>query len=234
MATKTKWNEDFLAGLQRKQTNRVVLLYSSGLDSTATALVLKEQGYDVFPLFVYYGQTSGEAESKLVNEGAARIGLNPVQTIDISNILDLCSGKLTGGVSISDSDAWLPARNTLFLVLAGMYAQTIDADAISIGYGLHGNFVYADNMLVHHQLLEIALTFSLVRELKVLLPIKHLDKRQILEIVKDRGLLDLSISCWNAKLRDGQVIPCGECVNCIEKNTALEQMEVKDGLEGLT
>lgn len=231
MATKTKWNEDFLEGLQRQQTNRVVLLYSSGLDSTATALVLKEQGYEVFPLFIHYGQTNHEAEAKFVKEGAARMGLNPVRMVDMLSVLELCSGNLTGGISISDTDAWLPARNSLFLVLAGMYAQTIDADAISIGYGLHGNFVYADNMLVHHQLIEAVLTFSLVRELKVLLPIKHLSKRQILEIVKSRGLLDVSVSCWNAKLQDGQVIPCGDCVNCIEKNAALEEMEVKDGLD---
>ena len=234
MTTKNKWNGDFLEGLQRQQTKRVVLLYSSGLDSTATALVLKEQGYEVFPLFIHYGQTSDEAETKFVKEGAARIGLNPIRMVDMLSVLELCSGKLTGGISISDADAWLPARNTLFLVLAGMYAQMIDADAISIGYGLHGNFVYADNMLVHHQLIEIALTFSLVRELKVLLPIKHLSKQQILKIVRDRGLLDLSVSCWNAKLQDGEVITCENCVNCTEKNAALKEMEVEDGLEGLT
>ncbi|MAG44509.1 hypothetical protein CL633_01335 [bacterium] len=220
MFIKTKWNEDFLAGLQRERTNRVVLLYSSGIDSTSSAILLKEQDYNIFPLFIYYGQSNGEVEAKLVDKGARQIGMNLVQRIDISNITELCASKLIGDIAVDDQDAWLPARNTLFLVLAGMYAQTIDADAISIGYGIDDNFVFGDNMLVHHQLAEVLLSFSLTREIKVLLPIRGLNKKELIEIVRNHGMLDLTVSCWNAQWQDGKIVVCNKCANCIEREQA--------------
>lgn len=221
MSVKTKWNVDFLDGLKRVKTNRVVVLYSSGIDSTATAILLKEQGYDVFPLFICYGQSNSEVESKLADKGAAYLGLNEVQKIDISNLAALCSSKLMGGEAMSAKDAWLPARNTLFLIFAGIYAQAIDADAISIGYGTYDNFVFGDNMLVHHQLVEVLMSFSLAREIEVVLPIKGMDKAEVINIVRGRNMLDMTVSCWNAKWQDGKVVVCNQCANCIERNANL-------------
>jgi len=225
MSVKTKWNVDFLDGLKRVKTNRVVLLYSSGIDSTATAILLKEQGYEVFPLFIYYGQSNSEVESKLADEGACYLGLNKVQKIEISNLATLCSSKLMGGEAINAKDAWLPARNTLFLILGGIYAQTVNADAISIGYGTYDNFVFGDNMLVHHQLVEVLLTLSLVREIEVVLPIKSMDKTEVANIVRSHGMLDLTVSCWNAKWEDGKVVVCNKCANCLERNANIEEEE---------
>ena len=221
MSVKTKWNIDFLDGLKRVKTNRVVVLYSSGIDSTATAILLKEQGYDVFPLFIHYGQSNSEVESKLADRGATHLGLNNVQKVDISNLVALCSSKLTGGEAMSAKEAWLPARNTLFLIFAGIYAQTIDADAISIGYGTYDNFVFGDNMLVHHQLAEVLLTLSLAREIEVVLPIKSMDKAEVIDIVRGHNMLDMTVSCWNAKWQDGEIIVCNQCANCVERNTNL-------------
>lgn len=221
MSVKTKWNVDFLEGLKRVKTSRVVLLYSSGIDSTATAILLKEQGYDVFPLFIHYGQSNSEVESKLVDKGATHLSLNKVQKVDISNLADLCPGKLMGGEAISAKDAWLPARNTLFLILGGIYAQTVDADAVSIGYGTFDNFVFGDNMLVHHQLVEVLMSFSLARELEVILPIKNMDKTEVVNIVRSRDMLDMTVSCWNAKWQDGKIVVCNQCANCVERNANL-------------
>ncbi|MDO8524851.1 MAG: 7-cyano-7-deazaguanine synthase [bacterium] len=219
--TKSKWNVDFLEGLKRVKTNRVVLLYSSGIDSTATAILLKDRGYEIFPLFIRYGQSNGEVESNLVDKGATHLGLNKVQKVNISNLADLCQGKLMGGEAISDKDAWLPARNTLFLILGGIYAQTVDADAISIGYGIDDNFVFGDNMLVHHQLIGVLMSFSLAREMEVVLPIKNMNKAEVTNIVKSRGMLDMTVSCWNAKWQNDKIIVCNQCANCVERNVNL-------------
>lgn len=220
MQIKTKWNRDFLNGMLRRETKRIALLYSGGVDSAACALLLKEKGYRVYPLFIAYGQKSEEAEMFAAKSSSQFLGIEPVCVIDMKKISDISLSPLIGVGAQTAVEAWLPARNTFFMTLAGMYAQSIDADSISIGYGLFDNFVFGDNVLVHHQLIEVLLTASLCRPLKVILPIQSMTKAQVMDLVKQKRFLHLTVSCWNASVRDGNIQVCNTCANCLERNSS--------------
>lgn len=220
-------NEELLRGLGREQTKRVVLLYSGGIDSTAAGLLLKQQGYEVYPLYLDYGQSSAEAERYLAETVPERLGFKPTQIIQTGLMKQLTKSRLLGQKAVDDSDAWVPGRNTLFMVIAGIYAKQIDADGISIGYMLDDNFVFGDNDYFHHKSMEELLSKTFLQPMEVFLPTKSMHKRELIKILYDSGDLDLTVSCWNAQLENQQVLSCHQCANCRERDSLVEALKEK-------
>ncbi|MBU0999992.1 7-cyano-7-deazaguanine synthase [Patescibacteria group bacterium] len=224
---KTKMNEELLKGLQREPTHKAVLLYSGGIDSTAAGLLLKQEGYSIWPLFIKYGQSAQAAEEYLVRTSTEKLGFEPTRTIETDLLKQLTRSRLLGQTSVDDSDAWVPGRNTLFMVLAGIYAKQIDADGISIGYMLDDNFVFGDNDFFHHQAMEGILSRSFLQPTRVLLPTMARGKQDLTKLLYQRGVLDLTVSCWNAKMAEGRVVSCQECANCVERNKYINELREK-------
>lgn len=221
---KTKMNEDLLRGLQRVDTGKVILMYSGGVDSTVSGLILQEQGKDVYPLFIDYGQSSATAERQLVENVPVQLGFRPTQVVETDLLKKLTKSKLLGEESKEDSDAWVPGRNTLFMVIAGIYAEQIDGDGIAIGYMLDDNFVFGDNDYFHHKGVEDVLSKSFLRPMQVFLPIRSLTKKDLLKRLADAGILDLTVSCWNAQYDGRKITPCHECANCQERDKNIKEL----------
>jgi 7-cyano-7-deazaguanine synthase len=221
---KTRMNEELLRGLEREQTKRVVLLYSGGVDSTAAGILLNQQGYEVYPLFIDYGQSSAKVERYLAETAPNKLGFKPSQIIETDLMKQLTKSRLLGQKAIDDSDAWVPGRNTLFMVIAGIYAKQIDADGISIGYMLDDNFVFGDNDYFHHKSMEELLSKTFLQPMEVFLPIKSMHKKGLIKLLHDSGCLDLTVSCWNAQLENQQILSCHQCANCRERDSYIESL----------
>lgn len=222
---KTKMNEDLLKGLRREETKRVVLLYSGGVDSTVAGLLLKDAGYEIYPLFLDYGQSSLAAEKYLVKTAPDRLGLKASQIIKTDLMKQLTRSRLLGKKAINDADAWVPGRNTLFMVIAGIYAKQIDADGISLGYMLDDNFVFGDNDYFHHKSIEEILSKTFLQPIQVFLPTKSMNKRELIKLLYDSGYLDLTVSCWNARLENQKVLSCHQCANCVERDSYVKALK---------
>ena len=118
-----------IEGLTREPTGIVVLLHSGGADSTATGIKLTEQGYSVHPLFIDYGQTALEAERFLAKKSSEKLNFVNPTTIRMADfMISLSNSSLLGGEAKDDDSAWVPARNTMLMVVAGIYAYQVDAD----------------------------------------------------------------------------------------------------------
>lgn len=218
---KTKANRDLLRGLARIPTKKAVLLYSAGVDSTAAGIKLLEQGYTVFPLFIDYGQTAVLAETYLAKTAAKKLGFESCYFLKTDLFQQLTKSRLLGGKPTSDEDAWVPGRNTLFMAIAAIYAKQIDADGLSLGYTLDDNFVFGDNDYFHHLAIEEVISKSFLQPMHVFLPLMGMSKKGVLKLLQDRKLLDLTVSCWNAKLKNGKIISCRHCSNCLERQKCL-------------
>ncbi len=140
---KTLANERWLENLQRPKTGRVAVLLSGGIDSTAVAALLKDRGLDVRPLFIDYGQRSLEAELLAAGRVTAALEIEAPRVLRC-DVFEGIIGLLPAEAR-TDAQAWVPARNTLFMLLAGIYAHSIEADGIAIGAMLEDNFVFGDN-----------------------------------------------------------------------------------------
>lgn len=224
-------------GLERKTTKKVVVLVSGGADSAATAAKLCDEGYEVSGLFVDYGQLNRDAELHCVKSWVMTHDelMKTVMTSGDLNVtkskslVDLFILRLPPDLCIllgmkknkpkNDDEAYIPFRNTLFMVLAAIYANRVNADGISIGLMKEDFGVFPDSNLSHHSLVETLLTYSAARAYEVFLPIKDCSKSEIMEICSKRNLM--TVSCWSAKLVDsvyGVIVKvCGECAQCKER-----------------
>jgi len=215
---KSKSNESLLMGLKRNPTKKAVLLYSAGADSTVAGLELIKKGYKIYPMFFDYSQSAMEAEKFLVTISSKKLGFEPTHIIKTDLLSLLTKSALLGKKSINDDDAWVPGRNTLFMIIASIYAKQIDADGITIGYMLDDNFVFGDNDYFHHLAIEDVISKSFLQPMQVFLPIKGITKKEVLKKLVNKKLLDSTVTCWNAKLNNGEVVSCHKCANCLERD----------------
>lgn len=213
-----------MKGLKRRETKKAVLLYSGGIDSSAVGLLLREQGYEVYPLFVDYGQSALETEKYLVKKMPSKLGFKSIKIIGF-DIKQLSKSQLLGGRAVGDAQAWVPGRNTLFMVLAGIYAQQIGADGIALGYMLDDNFVFGDNDYFHHLAVESILSRSFLRPMKVFLPARSLTKKDLIKLLLEKKVLSETVSCWNPKLEGGRIISCKKCANCLEREKFVKEVQ---------
>ena len=217
MKIKTRFNIETLKGLQRKETHKVVLLHSGGIDSTAAGILLKEEGYSLYPLFFDYKQSPVEVERFCVGLLAKELGFNEAKEIKVDFLKELSKSLFLGGKPFTDDEAYVPGRNTVFMVMAGIHAYEINADGVAIGYMMDDNFVFGDNMFAHHMLMEVVLSETFLRPMKVFMPTKSYTKGHLMGILNRYGVLDKTVSCWNPTLKNGKVVECGKCANCVEK-----------------
>jgi len=103
------------------------------------------------------------------------------------------------------------------MVIAGIFAKQVDADGICIGYILDDNFVFGDNDYFHHKNIEELLSKSFLRPMAVMMPTAGWQKKDLINLLKKKNLLQYTVSCWNAKIKKNKVIVCGECANCLER-----------------
>ncbi|GEM_PF-1317147 len=216
--------EAIMRGLERESTHKLVLLYSGGADSTAAGLILLEEGFSVYPVFFDYGQSAQKAERHLATTAPKVLGFEDTKIIPTNLLAELSHSALLGGNAIDDTSAWVPGRNTLFMLAAGIYAHQIDADGIAIGYMSADQGVFGDSSFVHHKMMEVLLAQTLSRPMDVHLPLAQMTKAYILHYLNDRGLLEHTVSCWNARLENGEITTCRQCANCIEREEKLHDI----------
>jgi 7-cyano-7-deazaguanine synthase len=111
--------------------DKIVLLYSGGLDSTLLIHLAKSMGLDVLCLGVNYGQKHAHELEK-----ASKI----CQTLDLEymelKIQLPVESKLTGNLTTEYSDVsewYVPSRNLIFVSLAASMAESKGIDTIWIG-----------------------------------------------------------------------------------------------------
>lgn len=121
---------------------KAVVLLSGGLDSTVTAAIAQQDGYDIHCLTVSYGQRHRvEVERARAVAAALSTAGHVVVTVDLRAI---GGSALTADVDVPKDRppearaseipvTYVPARNTIFLSLALAYAETVKASAIYFG-----------------------------------------------------------------------------------------------------
>jgi 7-cyano-7-deazaguanine synthase len=121
-------------------SNKAVILFSGGLDSTTCLAIAKFQGFACYTLSVDYGQKHAVelVQAKKIADYYDVIEHRVVRV----DIADFKHSSLTDpNLPISDYAekttgiplTYVPARNTIFLSLALGFAETIDASDIFLG-----------------------------------------------------------------------------------------------------
>lgn len=211
------------------ENNKVVVLFSGGIDSTVLLYHLLQDGYNVFPLYINYGQVTYKGEITAVNNIIDNLGINRLMELDISNISKIGYGSLIGDYpkNITSEEEWyrgefFPNRNLLLLSLAATYAYKIECANLAIG--VVGNS-YKDTSIEFLNRMTDLLLYSL-GEYKIVAPYANKDRSVVIEdATKFNVPLEKTFSCNATGTKH-----CRLCTSCREREKAFQlrkQMLIK-------
>jgi 7-cyano-7-deazaguanine synthase len=214
---------------------KVVVIYSGGMDSFTVLHKAIEQGKDVYPLTFNYGQR----HSKEIDY-AARVcqELNiEHKVVDISAISQLMAGSsLTTDSDVdipeghyeedSMKSTVVPNRNMVLLSMAIAYAVSIDANAVYYGAHSGDHAIYPDcRPEFVHKMNEVS-QIANYQPISIVSP--YIDNNKI-EILADGLRMGLdygkSWTCYN-----GREKACGVCGSCVERLEAFASNAITDPL----
>lgn len=188
----------------------IVTLVSGGLDSTLVAKLAQEEGLQIFPLFVDYGQRARDRELAACRLAMKKLGLLEPQIADLSGFGQLIRSGLTDSSLHIVDDAFTPGRNMLFLLTAAAYAYQKKADAVSIGLLHESTSLFPDQTSGFLREAERMISQCMGRTIKVLAPLSSFTKPDVVALAADKGISE-TYSCHM-----GEQEACGNCIACNE------------------
>lgn len=188
----------------------IVNLVSGGLDSTLISVLMREEGIDIFPLFIDYGQKAARSEWVACKELHKKLELPDPVRMDIAGFGHVIHSGLTAMEKDVKLDAFTPGRNLLFLIMASSYAFQVGASAISIGLLNEKYSLFPDQMQEFVRSAERTIKLALGRSVGIVTPLSDFSKNDVVILARERGITG-TYSCHS-----GQSVPCGKCISCLE------------------
>ena len=222
-------------------SSRAVVLASGGLDSTVTAAIAKQEGYELFFLTIAYGQRHA-VEVERARQVAAALGAanHLVMSLDLRAI---GGSALTGPAAVpKDREGnersrtipvtYVPGRNLIFLSIAAAHAEVVGAPLIYFGANVLDYSGYPDCRPDFIRAFELAVKEGTKAgmegsPLQVKAPLLMLPKAEIIQ----RGIelhvpFHLTHSCYDPV---GE-LACGRCDSCVIRREGFAKAGVVDPL----
>ncbi len=203
-----------------------IVLLSSGLDSTVNLCKALREGDVIKALTFDYGQRSAKNEissaqkicnlykishevielpwlkqitkTSLVNSKLSLPILKETELDDMTKTLD------------SATKVWVPNRNGVFVNIAASFAESLDADAIIVGFNAEEAVTFLDNSSEYVERVNRSLEFSTLKKAKVVSFTQDLRKDAIVRLGKELNApFDLMWSCYES----GKEM-CKQCESC--------------------
>lgn len=189
---------------------RFVNLVSGGLDSTLIGVLAKEEGHEVFPLFIDYGQRAAQKEWATCLRVHKDFSLPTPVRMDLSGFGQIIISGLTNTQLDIKDNAFTPGRNLMFLVMGGAYAFQVNASQIAIGLLSEAASLFPDQSSDFILKSESAIHAALGKRVKVITPFSDFTKQDVIQLAKRKGVQG-TYSCHS-----GADSPCGVCISCLE------------------
>lgn len=220
-------------------SKKVVLLLSSGLDSTVNAYeAMKHHHEIVLALTFNYGQRAAEKEIETSAKLAAHLGI-PHKVVDLPWFKDFNKSSLLvadqevpmgGKVQIDDlatsketaKSVWVPNRNGIFLNIAAAYAESLGAHAVIPGFNAEEAATFPDNSKEFMEAASKGLWYSTSNHVTVGCYTAHLKKPDIVRL--GQGLKipwELIWPCYFSYEKW-----CGQCESCLRAKRAFDSAKV--------
>jgi 7-cyano-7-deazaguanine synthase len=217
--------------VQGESSNRVVAIYSGGMDSFTLLHRLLREGREVYALSFNYGQRHRK-ELHYARKVCAELGIAHKE-LDISAINQLLLGSsLTDNIDVPEGhyeaenmkSTVVPNRNMIMLSLAIGFAVSLKAEAVY--YGAHGgdHAIYPDCRPAFVQKMSEVSLVANYEPVEVVAPYLYANKIEILREGLAMGLdYSKTWTCYN-----GRELACGKCGSCIERLEAFAENGVVD------
>lgn len=214
-------------------SEKVVVIYSGGMDSFTVLNKAIAQGYDVFALSFNYGQRHLK-ELDYAATACKQVGVNH-KVVDISAINCLLAGSsLTDDIDIPEGhyeeesmkSTVVPNRNMILLSLAVGYAVSLEATKVFYGAHSGDHAIYPDCRPEFVEKMKQVSAIANYDVVDIVTPYLNDSKVEILADGIAMGLdYSLTWTCYN-----GREHACGKCGACQERLEAFEKNAIPDPL----
>lgn len=215
-------------------TQKVVVIYSGGMDSFTVLNKAIKDGFDVYPLSFDYGQRH-KKELDYAATVCKKLAV-PHKVVDISAINQLLGGSsLTSDIDVPEGhyeedsmkNTVVPNRNMILLSMAIGYAVSLNASKVYYGAHAGDHAIYPDCRPEFVQKMHDVSMIANYEPVEIYSPYLRVSKIAILTDGLAMGLNYADTwTCYN-----GREKACGKCGACQERLEAFEKNNVVDPLE---
>ncbi|GGB82010.1 7-cyano-7-deazaguanine synthase [Marinobacterium zhoushanense] len=205
---------------------KVVVIYSGGMDSFTVLHRAVREGYDVYALSFNYGQRHSK-ELEYAKSVCEELGV-PHQVTDITAVNGLLQGSSLTSSNIEVAEGHyaaenmkstvVPNRNMILLSLAVGYAVSLGAGKVFYGAHSGDHTIYPDCRPEFVHAMNSVTQIANFEPVEIVSPFLDDDKTGILKYGLAIGLdYAKSWTCYN-----GREKACGKCGSCRERLEAFE------------
>lgn len=199
---------------------KVVCIMSGGMDSTLSAFMMKNEGYDIIGVHFNYNQRTQTKELKCFNKICDYLNVKKSYALDLDFFEKLGVSALTdknidvpiSGIQEGIPVTYVPFRNGIFLSMAAAIAEKEGAQVISIGVVEEDSSGYPDCRDAYIKSMQQSINLGTKDETKIEIhmPLVKLQKFQIVQkAIELKVPLHLTWSCYK-----DEKIACGVCDSC--------------------
>ena len=203
-----------------KKTKKAVCVMSGGMDSTLSAYMMKNDGYEIVAVHFNYDQRTQTKELECFYNICDDLGVVESYVLDLDFFKQLGASALTdksievptSGVEEGVPVTYVPFRNGIFLSMSAAIAEKEGAEVISIGVVEEDSSGYPDCRESYIKTMQDAINLGTKDEtnIEIKMPLVHLQKSQIVqESLKLDVPLHLTWSCYKSEDK-----ACGVCDSC--------------------
>ena len=207
---------------------KAVVLLSGGLDSSTTAAIARDQGYEIYAISFRYGQRH-EFELNAAQSVALATGVSRHEIVDI-DLGRLVGSALTSDIDVPKHDAvdeipdsvpvtYVPARNTVFLSYALGWSEELGSSDIFLGVNAVDYSSYPDCrpefLAAFETMANLATKRGVVdgEHINIHAPLIDLTKAEIISKGISLGVdYGLTTSCYDPPAPS---VSCGRCDACL-------------------
>ena len=216
-----------------KVAEKVVVIYSGGMDSFTVLNKAVNDGFDVYALSFDYGQRHVKELEYAAN--VCKLLNIHHKIVDISAINSIISGSsLTDDIDVPEGhyesenmkQTVVPNRNMILLSLAVGYAVSLEANKVYYGAHSGDHAIYPDCRPEFVQKMQDVCAIANYEAVDIVVPYLNDDKIEILADGLKMGLdYALTWTCYN-----GREKACGKCGACQERLEAFKLNNATDPL----
>lgn len=213
---------------------KVVVIYSGGMDSYTVLNHALNQGFDVYALTFDYGQRHVK-EIEYAKRACDELAVQH-KIVDISAINSIIAGSsLTDDIEVPEGhyeadsmkQTVVPNRNMILLSLAVGYAVSLEASKVFYGAHSGDHAIYPDCRPEFVEKMQDVCAIANYQAVDITVPYLNVDKIAILEDGLKMGLdYSKTWTCYN-----GRDKACGKCGACQERLEAFDKNNAIDPLE---